>query len=84
MLVATEALSVLSEATEDESCLKMMIDVKPQLSHLGYKGALLFARFLSDVEGFRQLRAVGDVDKELDKWHKVTVASLLAIAEDIV
>ena len=45
--------------------------MKPAVLHLGHKGAMLLARFLSVPAGYQSLLDANYVHHELDKWHMV-------------
>ena len=45
--------------------------MRPSVLHLGYKGAMLLARFLSIPAGLKFLTDANYVEHELQKWHKV-------------
>ncbi len=45
--------------------------MRPSVLHLGYKGAMLLARFLSVPAGFKFLSDANYVNHELQRWHQV-------------
>ena len=47
--------------------------MRPSVLHLGDKGAMLLARFLSIPAGFKFLTDANYVDHELQKWYKVSI-----------
>lgn len=67
--VVMEALSVLNEACEEQVNINNLVSHKPAVLHLGAKGELLLARFLSVPAGFQYLSDMNYVQNELDKWH---------------
>ena len=67
--VALEALSVLSEACEEEVNLMSLVRMQPSVLHLGEKGAMLMARFVSVPQGFKFLMDSGLLQTEVDKWR---------------
>jgi Rapamycin-insensitive companion of mTOR RasGEF_N domain len=48
--------------------------MKLAVVHLGFKGDLLLARFMSTEQGFQQLLESGHVGTELTKWYMVGTA----------
>ncbi|XP_013398176.1 rapamycin-insensitive companion of mTOR isoform X2 [Lingula anatina] len=80
--VALEALSVLDEACEDEVNLLALIKMRPSFLHMGEKGSLLLARFLSQPSGLKFLIDANFLDHELQKWHKTFNMRYVHIVED--
>ena len=52
--------------------LLTLVKMRPSVLHLGYKGAMLLARFLSMPAGLKFLTDANYVEHELQKWHKVS------------
>ena len=69
--VGMEALSVIDEACEEEVNLLTLIRMRPSVLHLGDRGAMLLARFLSTPSGFKFLTDVNYINNELERWRKV-------------
>ena len=56
-----------------------LVKLQPSVLHLGHKGAMLLARFLSVPQGFKYLTDSGHLTTELDKWHRVRAHDTLHI-----
>ena len=51
--------------------LNTLIKLKPAVLHLGHKGSMLLARFLSVPGGLDYLLESNYIQPELEKWYKV-------------
>ena len=49
-----------------------LVKMRPSVLHLGHKGSMLLARFLSIPKGFRFLQDANYITQELEKWHEVS------------
>jgi rapamycin-insensitive companion of mTOR len=49
--------------------LMSLVRLQPSVLHLGEKGAMLLARFVSVPQGFKFLLDSGLLNSELDKWR---------------
>ena len=67
-------LSIFSQVN-----LLTLVKMRPSVLHLGYKGAMLLARFLSIPAGLKFLTDANYVEHELQKWHKVSCYNVLQI-----
>jgi hypothetical protein len=52
--------------------LYTLVKMRPSVLHLGHKGEMLLARFLSIPKGFRFLQDANYITQELEKWHQVS------------
>lgn len=82
MAVATEALSVLLEAAEDEEYLRVMANLRHELRQLGFKSDSLAARFLSLPDIFRELANDGTLEREMDKWRRQNNLEFVEVVEE--
>ncbi|XP_028296806.1 rapamycin-insensitive companion of mTOR-like isoform X3 [Gouania willdenowi] len=71
MTVSMEALDILDEASEDQTVLHALTEMRPALLHMGDKGMLLLLRLLSIPKGFSYLSDNGYVKKQMEMWKKV-------------
>lgn len=64
------ALQILDEAADDEKAMLRLINTKTILSDsgLGAQGRALQIRFLSLKAGFRFLKEINFIEKEMEKW----------------
>ncbi|XP_064626915.1 rapamycin-insensitive companion of mTOR-like isoform X2 [Lineus longissimus] len=81
-VVAMEALDVIDEACEDEVNLHTLIKLRPTVLHLGEKGALLLARFLSVASGYKFLMEANYIQPELERWRKSFNVRYVKIVEE--
>ncbi|EIN12989.1 hypothetical protein PUNSTDRAFT_97994 [Punctularia strigosozonata HHB-11173 SS5] len=68
MEVCDMAVRFLDEACEDLECLRLVVDMQPNLDHLGELGHPLLLKFMSTPVGFRYLHDAGYIDREMDIW----------------
>lgn len=73
---------MLSEACEEEVNLMALVRLQPSVLHLGKKGAMLLARFVSVPQGFKFLMESGLLLTELDKWRHGFNAKYVDIVEE--
>ncbi|KAK9241305.1 Rapamycin-insensitive companion of mTOR, N-term-domain-containing protein [Lipomyces kononenkoae] len=62
------AIKVLGDACEDGPTLDYIVKCLPDLEHLADLTAPLLLRFLSTSEGFRFLKDLNYIEREMDEW----------------
>lgn len=66
--VAQIAAGYLQVACESEETLRVVVQLRPALDHLGEAGQSLLMRFLSTNEGFGHLVESGYIEREVEAW----------------
>lgn len=59
-----------------------LVRLQPSLLHLGKKGAMLLARFVSVPQGYKFLMDSGLLQTELDKWRQGFNVQYVHIVEE--
>lgn len=62
------SLSILHEACEQRSFLDRLATLRPNFSHLGDKGLLLYTRLLSTPRGFRIMGGISNATAQITQW----------------
>jgi len=62
------AVHFLEEACDAKDILKVVVEMRPTMDHLGEVGHPLLLKFMSTPVGFRYLFDSGYIDREMDMW----------------
>lgn len=79
--VSLAALNIAHEACERRSCLERLVELRPDLQHLGDKGLLLLARLMSLPRGFRVLGGSRFATAEIVRWADSFVYRYVSLLE---
>ncbi|EGN98236.1 hypothetical protein SERLA73DRAFT_169260 [Serpula lacrymans var. lacrymans S7.3] len=66
--VCEMAIHFLEEACEAMETLQLVVEMQPNMDHLGEIGHPLLLKFMSTPMGFRYLHEVGYIDREMEMW----------------